>query len=139
MKFYFKDFLSMSSIYTLFFLLIITKTLMPQKPDAFNYPILTTDKDIIEYDTILQNTNTTKHITVSNKGNVPLQIYNIRSSCGVSTPSWPRSKISPGKHGVIQVNYNSSRLGPINRKLIIHSNSPKSTAIVEIKGFIIPW
>ncbi len=109
-----------------------------QKPEQPVHPQLKTDIDIIEYDTIVQYSNTTRRIKVANKGNAPLQVYNVRSSSGVTVPSWPRQQIEPGEEAYIQVRYNSSSPGPINRKIIIHSNSPENTKIIKIRGYVIP-
>ncbi len=102
------------------------------------HPIIKVETKIIEYDTIFQNSNTTKRIKVVNEGSIPLKIYNVRSSCGVSVPSWPRNPIEPGDSANIQMRYNSSNLGPINRKLIIHSNSPENTKVIKITGYVMP-
>lgn len=102
------------------------------------HPQLQTDKKVINYDTIIENSNTTSRIILTNEGDTTLQVYNVRSSCGVSVPAWPRQPIEPGEEAFIQMKYNSSRLGPINRKLIIHSNSPENTRIIKIEGYVVP-
>ena len=109
-----------------------------QKTDNSLHPFLKVESDTIAYDTIIQNSNTTKRIIVMNEGNLPLQIFSVRSSCGVSAPSWPRQPIEPGDKAFIQIRYDSSNLGPINRNLIIHSNSPESTKTISIKGYVVP-
>ncbi len=123
----------------LVFLLILgLNNLSGQGKKSLTHPLLKTDKDTIQYDTIIQHSNTSKVITVSNKGGAPLKIYNVRSSCGVSVPSWQRLPINPGENGYIRFSYNSSYPGNIDHKLIIHSNCPENTKIINLIGFIIP-
>ncbi len=109
-----------------------------QKDINQNHPRLMVDFKTVNYDTILQHSNTSRQITLTNTGNIPLQVYSVRSSCGISIPSWPRLAIEPGKQGFIQISYNSSHPGPINRRLIIHSNSPENSKIIKIKGYVMP-
>ncbi len=108
------------------------------KPEKPLHPQLKTDTNIIRYDTIIQHSKTTRRITITNQGNVALRIFNIRSSCGISVPSWPRQLIEPGEKAFIQMRYDASNPGPINRKIIIHSNSPEETKIIKVKGYVIP-
>ncbi|HOY71753.1 MAG TPA: DUF1573 domain-containing protein, partial [Tenuifilaceae bacterium] len=44
----------------------------------------------------------------SNTGSTPLIIQRVETSCGCTTPDWPKEPIAPGKNGRIKVGYNPS-------------------------------
>ncbi len=77
-------------------------------------------------------------IRIQNQSQEPLLISNVRGSCGLSVPSWPGSPIEPGQEATIQIRYDTSRLGPVNRNLTIHSNAWSSRFILKIIGEVIP-
>ena len=137
---FFKYFFN-STVFSVVFLCVlntVTFTQEPHKEQKLLHPRLQIEADSIDYSTILQNSNTTKRIKITNDGDIPLRIFNVRSSCGISIPSWPRQPIEPGDEAFIQIRYDSSNPGPINRNLIIHSNSPENTKIIKIKGYVVP-
>ncbi len=77
-------------------------------------------------------------IRIQNKSDQPLLLTNVRGSCGLSVPSWPRSPIQPGEEANLQIRYDSSRLGEINRNVTLHSNARESRFILPVKGEITP-
>jgi hypothetical protein len=46
-----------------------------------------------------------------------LILTNVRSSCGCTVPSWPKEPLAPGQSSVIQVKYNTQRIGLISKRL----------------------
>jgi hypothetical protein len=101
-------------------------------------PVLTLDKDIHDYGTILQNGDGVCHFTVTNTGNEPLIISNAKGSCGCTVPKWSNEPIMPGQSTVIDVKYATNRIGPINKSVTITSNATNSpTKVIRIKGKVI--
>ena len=87
-------------------------------------PVLTLDKNSHEFGTITQGDVVEKIFTFTNTGNQPLIITNITTSCGCTTPEWPRNPIMPGGKGEIKVGFNSAgKSGPQVKKLPILSNA----------------
>lgn len=76
-------------------------------------------------------------IQVKNTSDVPLWITNVRGSCGLSVPTWPRTQLQPGSVGAITVRYDSSRPGEINRSLTIVANTENASTIFKVTGMIL--
>lgn len=101
-------------------------------------PEITVDKEIHDYGIVVQNGDGLSHFTVTNSGNEPLILSNVKSSCGCTVPKWTREPIKPGETTVIDVKYATNRIGPINKSITIVSNAVNSpTKILRIKGKVI--
>lgn len=77
------------------------------------------------------------NLTVINQSDITLWITNVRGSCGLSVPVWPRDEINPGKSGIIQIRFDSQRMGEINRNLTIHSNTFEGSTVLSVTGQVI--
>ncbi|MDD5507854.1 MAG: DUF1573 domain-containing protein [Bacteroidales bacterium] len=102
--------------------------------DTASVPEISFDKLVHDYGTIELNGNGNCQFTFTNTGKEPLVLTNVRSSCGCTVPSWPKEPILPGKSGVIDVKYNTSRAGVINKSVVVTSNAKTATVTLQIKG-----
>ena len=91
----------------------------------------------IEMGEVRQGAVCQRTIQVKNASEVPLWITNVRGSCGLSVPTWPRAQLQPGSTGVITVRYDSSRPGEINRNLTIVANTENASTVFKVTGMII--
>jgi len=74
-----------------------------------------------------------------NAGTAPLVIQNVTTTCGCTTPEWPKQPIRPGDTGFIKVGYDvKGRPGAIDRTITVHSNDPTSPTRLRIIGEVIP-
>ncbi len=87
-----------------------------------------------DYGTIKKDSDGTYDFTFKNSGKIPLVLSNVQSSCGCTTPSWPREPIAPGKTGIIKVKYNTSSPGGFQKTITVYSNG--KTVILTIKGSV---
>lgn len=95
------------------------------------------DKEIHDFGTVKQNDLTECYFTITNTGDEPLILADVKGSCQCTVPEWPKSDIKPGESAKIKVKYNSSKVGPINKTVTITSNSKESpTLMVRIKGTV---
>jgi hypothetical protein len=93
------------------------------------------EKDVHDYGNIKQNANGNCEFKFKNTGKEPLIISMARGSCGCTVPDWPKEPIKPGESAVIKVNYDTKRVGPINKTVTITSNAKnESTKVLTIKG-----
>jgi hypothetical protein len=73
----------------------------------------------------------------TNTGKVPLSILNARSSCGCTTPEWPRDPIPPGGTGEIYAKFNSEgRVNEQSKLIIVTANTYPNESKVKLKGFV---
>jgi len=73
----------------------------------------------------------------TNTGKVPLILTNVVSSCGCTTPEWPKAPILPGKKGNIKVTFDPlNRPGPIDKTITVSSNAAKPLVVLSLKGAV---
>ena len=96
-------------------------------------PVMKFAQDTLDYGTISPGSNGLKIFKLTNQGNAPLVISDVRSSCGCTVPKKPTAPIMPGKQGEIEVVYDTQRVGPIRKTIYVYSNAgaePKQLYIV---------
>jgi hypothetical protein len=100
---------------------------------------ITFDKTTFDYGTIKLNADGTRFFTVTNTGDKPLVISNVKASCGCTTPEFKTDPIMPGKSAQIKVGYNTAINGGFNKMIEVFSNDPaNSRSVIYIKGNVDP-
>ncbi len=100
---------------------------------------ITFDRTVYDYGTIKTNADGTRFFTVTNTGDKPLIISNVKPSCGCTTPEFSQDPIMPGKTAKIKVGYNTSANGPFNKMIEVFSNDPaNSRSVIHIQGNVDP-
>ncbi len=75
----------------------------------------------------------------TNTGDNPLIITDVKTSCGCTTPYWPKKPIQPGESDVIKVKFNTNRKpGKQIKTITIHANTKNLTEVVRIKAYVNP-
>ena len=92
---------------------------------------------IYNYGNIERNSEGLANIKFFNIGSDTLIIKNVTSSCGCTVPSWPKKPIVPGDSNFIQVQYDTKRVGFINKQINIISNAKVPDIEISIKGNVI--
>ncbi|HET6243054.1 MAG: DUF1573 domain-containing protein [Bacteroidetes bacterium] len=96
---------------------------------------ITFEKDVYDYGNIKQNASGASEFKFKNTGKEPLIISMARGSCGCTVPDWPKEPIKPGESASIKVNYDTKRVGPINKTVTITSNAKNEPSkLLTIKG-----
>lgn len=112
---------------------------------AFNFgsfaqtsgPKIEFKSSVIDYGEILRGSDGIRIFTFVNKGDKPLEITKVYSSCGCTIPKKPEAPIPPGETGEIQVKYDTNRLGPIRKTITVNSNSAETPIVsLKIKGVV---
>ena len=102
-----------------------------------NSAYITFDSLTINYGKILQGDNGTVDFKFTNTGDRDLKINKVRSSCGCTIPKKPDSLIALGVSDLIKVNYDTERIGIINKTIIVNSNAANETVILKITGEVL--
>jgi len=96
---------------------------------------ITFDKTTYEYGDIKPNSDGTRFFTVTNTGDKPLILSNVKPACGCTTPEFSQDPIMPGKSAKIKVGYNTATPGSFNKMIEVFSNDPvNSRSVIYIKG-----
>jgi len=93
--------------------------------------------EIIDYGTVIQNSDGHRVFTFSNTGNARLLITKVKTSCGCTVPSYSKAPILPGEKGELKIKYDTKRLGAFTKTITVTSNSEGGNKILKIKGNIV--
>jgi hypothetical protein len=107
------------------------------KPVGGSGPMISVDKEILDYGTIQQGADGERTFMVSNTGDAPLIITQCQGSCGCTVPQCEKEPIKPGASSPVTVKYDTNRVGPINKTVTINSNAANEPAkTVKLSGTV---
>ena len=107
---------------------------------AQNVPVDTTGKielKEVEYDfgQIPQGKPVYHSFEVVNKGNEPIKLDNVQTSCGCTTPEWSKEPIAKNGSSTVKVGYNAAAEGAFEKFITIQYNG-NQTKQIKIKGIV---
>ncbi len=97
---------------------------------------ITFEEDTIDYGEIEKGSDGVRTFKFTNTGDAPLVIEDIKSTCGCTIPKKPSGPIAPGASDVIEVKYDTNRVGPIRRSISVFSNATEPIVTLKIKGTV---
>jgi hypothetical protein len=71
---------------------------------------------------------------LTNTGDAPFVLTNVTSSCGCTTPDWPRGPVKPGKTGEIKVTYDAQHTGRFIKTIRVEGNVAGGFITLSLKG-----
>lgn len=72
-----------------------------------------------------------------NRGNSPILIKNVESSCGCTSPEWTKQPILPGKTGYVKATFDpKDRPGYFDKTITVFSNAKNPVVELKIKGSV---
>jgi hypothetical protein len=95
------------------------------------------DSLVINYGTIMQDSERNRELKFTNAGKIPLVITSCRSSCGCLVARCPTTPVAPGATGVIKVTYDTHRIGPFTKSITITANTSLPDHIIYVKGLVL--
>ncbi len=101
-------------------------------------PEIQFERTVHDYGTMEQGGNGDTEFKFKNVGSEPLILSNVQSSCGCTTPSWPREPIMPGQEAAIKVHYDTNRIGGISKTVTVTTNGKTDRVTLRITGNINP-
>lgn len=100
-----------------------------------NGPVMTFETTTIDYGTIDKGSEPLRKFKFTNTGNEPLIIKSAKGSCGCTVPNYSKEPIMPGESSVIEVRYDTQRVGSFNKTVTITTNeSGNESRTLTIKG-----
>ena len=96
--------------------------------------ILSFETEVIDYGSILQDSEGKRIFTFKNTGDSPILIKSVKGSCGCTVPSKPKNAILPGETSEISVVYDTHRIGGFSKTITIISNAKVERKVLRIKG-----
>lgn len=76
--------------------------------------------------------------TFANTGNAPLVIVDAKTSCGCTSPTFPKKAVAPGAKGKVSVTFNpKGQPSSFSKVITVFTNDPKAKRVkLRIKGKI---
>ncbi|MBK9108986.1 MAG: DUF1573 domain-containing protein [Saprospiraceae bacterium] len=99
-------------------------------------PHLEWESTVVDYGEIKKGSEPLRKAVFTNTGTEPLIIMSARGSCGCTVPTWPKEPIMPGEKGVIEIRYDTQRVGPINKSVSVTTNEGGQESRINLKGNI---
>ncbi len=96
--------------------------------------VMTFDVTTIDYGTIDKGGDPIRKFKFTNTGNEPLIIKTAKGSCGCTVPTYPKEPIMPGETNVIEVRYDTQRVGMFTKTVTLTTNETSDTHTLTIKG-----
>jgi hypothetical protein len=97
-------------------------------------PTMAFDVTTVDYGTIDKGADPVRKFKFTNTGNEPLIIKTAKGSCGCTVPTYPKEPIMPGESNVIEVRYDTQRVGAFTKNVTITTNEASDTHMLTIKG-----
>lgn len=121
--------------YLLFSLVLFTGFVYAQNDKK---AVIEAKKTVHDFGTIKEKGGNVSHkFIITNKGNAPLVITRVMSSCGCTTPSYSKEPIPAGKSGEVTVTYNPvGRVFPFVKTISVYSNGKEGPLVLTIKGVV---
>ena len=106
---------------------------------ALAAPTITVEKPLHDFGTVTQGEKVDHLFTVKNKGDQPLTINQIRSSCGCTAATISAKTIPPGSSGEVRVTFDSSNFtDQVTKTIQLDSNDPRNpSAVLTMQGKIL--
>ena len=104
--------------------------------NVFSQAEISFESEVVDYGTIKKGDDGVREFKFTNTGSSPLFITQVRSSCGCTIPKKPTDSIMPGVEEVIEVKYDTNRVGPIRKTITVSSNAVTPVVALQIKGTV---
>ena len=92
------------------------------------------DKTTHEFGTILWKNPVTATFKITNKGDKPLVISNVTTSCGCTVADWTKEPIAPGKTGIVSSTFDAKAIGRFQKSVGIYCNASNKPIYLAIRG-----
>ena len=73
---------------------------------------------------------------VVNRGEAPLLLTDVSTSCRCLRLQWPRQPLAPGESGTIAVTYRSRDRGTFYREIVVRTNASPKPYSLYVKGIV---
>lgn len=96
------------------------------------------DKTLHDFGDIKPDSDNACKFKVTNTGDKPLIIEDVKASCGCTTPHKPDKPIPPGKSDYIEVGFhpNPGQVNEITKTITVTANIPGKTTELTIRSFV---
>lgn len=126
-------------VFSLFFALfagILFAQAQSQAPNTNQKSALKFEETEHNFGEVPQNVPAVYEFKFKNTSKQPVQIVNVKTSCGCTTPFYTKDPVAPKKSGVVKVSYNAATLGVFTKTITV-TTSEGATIYLTIRGTVV--
>lgn len=105
-----------------------------QRIEAASVTSMKIDKEIHDFGKVTEGVENHCTFVVTNTGDKPLVLSDVKASCGCTTPSKPEGPIDPGKSDKIEVGFKPTGKGVSEKTITITANTEPRITVVRVKA-----
>ncbi len=109
-----------------------------EQVEQISGPQMTFETKVIDYGEVEKGSDPLRKFVFVNNGTEPLVIKTAKGSCGCTVPDYPKEPILPGEEGVIDVRYDTNRVGQFSKSVSLTTNINDEKILLTIKGKVNP-
>lgn len=125
----------MKKLFAIFVLILASLPSVAQETADLK-PVFQFVTETINYGKITHGSDGKRVFEFINTGKSPLIITRVQASCGCTVPKKPNDPIMPGEKGMIEVSYDTKRLGGFSKAITIFSNAKNERKMIKIRGYV---
>lgn len=95
------------------------------------------EKESINVGQVLYRNPVTVEFKLTNKGNKPLRIEQVRTSCGCTTVTYADETIAEGAEYILKATYDAATLGHFQKEIGLYTNDRKRPVMLKIRGVVV--
>jgi len=99
-----------------------------------NLPEIIFERTEYDFGLISFDNDATYKFVFKNTGHDPLVLVDVKASCGCTTPTWSKEPVERKDTSCIKVHYDTKRVGPFQKSIMVYSNAKNSPITLSIKG-----
>lgn len=89
-----------------------------------------------DFGSIEQGTPQVAEFVVTNSGDEPLIITNVKSSCGCTAATHAKGPIAPGESTIVKATYNAKRVGAFRKSVKVSTNRSENPILLTVTGTV---
>lgn len=110
------------------------KTMTGHETEKSAHTVVEIPVKSLELGTLYVGEEKTVSFTLRNKGDRPLIILDVVTSCGCTAAKFEKAPIKSGKETAITVTYTAEEVGMFNKSITVYANTDDSPIKLRIKG-----
>lgn len=98
---------------------------------------LTAVNKVVDCGQIAYQTPTTAEFVIKNKGNAPIRIVDVRTSCGCTAVDYPKGDIAAGSKFTVRVTYDAQTMGHFDKFVDVYADAKNKPLVLRVRGNVV--
>jgi len=122
----------MKNLTVIVFLTVLFSNIYSQ--NIIDKPFIKFDTTVYDFNKIPVGKTVTKTFYFVNKGNEPLLILNVQTTCGCTSSDWTKKPVQPNAKGYVKLEFKADKEGTFSKTAYVFCNAKNSPVELKIKG-----